>query len=305
MYFYLEHTGSLSKFLHSFIFLFFTCDLLTCPICQHSSLLTLSCLCFYLFFITPPYSSVLSPSSSFFIPPLLVFFPGLISLLSPLDHGPPHTAIMQLDREIVWLLKCVCVRKCETLCSQNRQSGPLSYTAHALMCKPLVTVLLPEGTPGATRVTWLCVCVFSGVGRWGSSLNAYPGITSWQEEWEVSSQTGCIKASLEASCGCLCQTEGGTVLIQPALPRGRDTVVTDLTYPTVHTVISMVNKSAEILSFPSEVSGKCVHCHCLSTANELCSSLKLQRGKEACYKRSEAPGSLQLLSECLQKLRHG
>lgn len=127
----------------------------------------------------------------------------------------------------------------------------------------------------------VCVCVFSGVGRWGSSLNAYPGITSWQEEWEVSSQTGCIKASLEASCGCLCQTEGGTVLIQPALPRGRDTVVTDLTYPTVHTVISMVNKSAEILSFPAEVSGKCVHCHCLSTANELCSSLKAAKRKRS------------------------
>lgn len=44
---------SLFKFLHSFIFLFFTCDLLTCPICQHSSLLTLSCLCFYLFFYHP------------------------------------------------------------------------------------------------------------------------------------------------------------------------------------------------------------------------------------------------------------
>lgn len=176
MYFYLEHTGSLSKFLHSFIFLFFTCDLLTCPICQHSSLLTLSCLCFYLFFITPPYSSVLSPSSSFFIPPLLVFFPGLISLLSPLDHGPPHTAIMQLDREIVWLLKCVCVRKCETLCSQNRQSGPLSYTAHALMCKPLVTVLLPEGTPGATRVTWLCVCVCV---QWGGKVGFKLKCLSW------------------------------------------------------------------------------------------------------------------------------
>lgn len=117
-----QKTNTLKHFLNVFLFgahrchfpnscilLFFTCDLLTCPICQHSSLLTLSCLCFYLLFITPPYSSVLSPSSAFFIPPLLIFFPGLISLLSPLDHGPPHTAIMQLDREIVWLLKCVCV----------------------------------------------------------------------------------------------------------------------------------------------------------------------------------------------------
>lgn len=71
---------------------------------------------------------------------------------------------------------CVCVRKCETLCSQNRQSGPLSYTAHALMCKPLVTVLLPEGTPGATRVTWLCVCVCV---QWGGKVGVKLKCLSW------------------------------------------------------------------------------------------------------------------------------
>lgn len=75
--------------------------------------------------------------------------------------------------------------------------------------------------------------------------------------------------------------------------------LTDLPYPTVHTVISMVNKSPENLSFPTELSGQCVHSRCLSTANELCSSAwKLQTRKEAHYKQSKMLSSLQLFLKC-------
>lgn len=77
---------------------------------------------------------------------------------------------------------------------------------------------------------WPCVsvCVFRALELkfkclcWHISF-----ITGWQKEEEVQagSQTGRIKASPEVSSGCRCQTQGGTVLTQPAFPRACHTVV--------------------------------------------------------------------------------
>lgn len=158
MYFHLEHTGVTFQILAFFYFFLPVTSLLVPYANTHCSWpYPVSA---FISFLSPLLTARLYlPLPLFFIPPLLVFFPGLISLLSPLDHGPPHTAIMQLDREIVWLLKCVCVRKCETLCSQNRQSGPLSYTAHALMCKPLVNSAAARGHSRCNKGDMVvCVC---------------------------------------------------------------------------------------------------------------------------------------------------
>lgn len=106
-------------------------------------------------------------------------FPGLISLWSPLDRGPPHTAMMQLGRVIAWI-------KCESVRYWSHQT---TFLLSALMCKPLVNIEAANGhSAGAVRVRRLCV--FREVGlRFKCQQKHLSFIIGWQQEWEVSSQT--------------------------------------------------------------------------------------------------------------------
>lgn len=251
-----------------------TCGHLPCLMHQPSPFRS-NPLCFLSLFILPLLTSLpsLSHSSSFLIPPLPVF-PRTHIFIEP---SRPWTSTH--CNNVIRQGDCgdkVCVKVWDI--ALTKQSGPLSLAAHALMCKPLMN--------SAKERSWChkgdkVVCVWVCVPMLAFKLSF---ITGWQEEWEVSRQTGRLYQGQPWGVMWLPRPNWGWHCVDAAcFPQEISTQwLSDTTYPTAHTMISMVNKSPEILSFPTKLSGPCVHSHCLSTANAFSSAAgRLQKEEEA------------------------